>query len=264
MSVPHTQGGRPLGWHHPATRGECHWGAPHLGAVDVSQLPSEVMLGGLPPVYDQGQVGSCTANALAGAVEILHAHQGLADVRPDRVAIYYRERAMEGDTSDDAGAMIADGVTVVRSVGYSPERGYMPAWGSSWTTEPPALPADAPRVVNADPLPIDPHQVMFALAAGFPVVVGLSIVQAWEDLTGDTLPLPGDASIGGHALCLVGYRTQPTGVQFRVRNSWSEAWADGGYAWLPSEWIILACCGEAFALRAVRVLASDPSGEASA
>ena len=58
----------------------------------------------MPPVYDQGQLGSCTGNAIAGAMEYERDRQGLPDFVPSRLFIYYNERALEGTVSSDAGA----------------------------------------------------------------------------------------------------------------------------------------------------------------
>ena len=253
--MPRTQSGRTLGWHHPALRGRAHLGASHLAGMSMETLPASAMIPALPDIYDQGLVGSCTANALAGALAMLHLRQGLAPITPDRMGIYWRERNLEGTTGEDAGALLSDGVSVVRE-GYEAEIEYVPAWDQAWTLPPMPLPADAPRLINSDPLPIEPAAVAWALAGGFPVVVGLSITQAWEDLSGSMLPLPGAAPIGGHALCLVGFKRDPGRMLFRVRNSWGPAWGDGGYAWLPGDWIGLGSCGEAHAIRAVRAAAT--------
>jgi hypothetical protein len=204
-------------------------------------------------MYDQGQVGSCTAHALAVAVEILHVRQGLPTIRPDRMALYYRERAQEGTIMEDAGALIADGVEALRN-GYSAEVQYIGTWGQEWVTPPPPLAPDAPRVVNSDPIAISPGQVMYALASGFPVVVGIQISLAWQTLTEDTLPPPGGPTVGGHAVALVGYRQTDSGVEFLMRNSWGESWGADGYAWMPAAWIAPGLCGEAYAIRAVRNL----------
>jgi len=197
--------------------------------------------------------GNCTAHALAGCVEILQAHQGLPTIRPDRMALYYRERAMEGTIMEDAGALLADGVTALRR-GYEPELQYIMSWTQDWVNRPADLPHDAPRLVNSDPLIIDPGQVMFALAAGFPVAIGVQISDAWDAVPGGTLPLPGAPIVGGHAVTLVGYKRSGMKVMFRLRNSWGESWGDGGYAWMPSEYLSVGICGEAYALRAVRNL----------
>ena len=68
---------------------------------------------------DQGQIGSCTANALVGALGFLHG--GPAAVIASRLFVYYGERVIEGDVRQDAGAEIRDGVKVLNKLGAPPE-----------------------------------------------------------------------------------------------------------------------------------------------
>src|SRR6185312_5517493 len=63
----------------------------------------------MPAVYDQGELGSCTANAISAALEYQAIREGLPDKGvPSRLFIYYNERVMEGDPGTDAGAQIRD------------------------------------------------------------------------------------------------------------------------------------------------------------
>jgi C1A family cysteine protease len=78
----------------------------------LAKLPSKKDLrSGCPPVYDQGQLGSCTANAISGAVQFEQKKQGLKVFMPSRLFVYYNERDMEGTVNSDAGAQIRDGVS---------------------------------------------------------------------------------------------------------------------------------------------------------
>jgi C1A family cysteine protease len=70
-----------------------------------------------PPVYDQGQLGRCTANAIAGLIEFDRKKQNLSDFVPSRLFIYYNERVMEGTVGEDAGAEIRDGIKSVAKIG---------------------------------------------------------------------------------------------------------------------------------------------------
>src|SRR5438445_13260812 len=74
-----------------------------------------------PPVYDQGQLGSCTGNAIAGAIEFERLKQKLTDFVPSRLFIYYNERVIEGTVRSDSGAQIRDGIKSVASQGVCPE-----------------------------------------------------------------------------------------------------------------------------------------------
>src|SRR5689334_14620089 len=74
-----------------------------------------------PPVYDQGDLGSCTANAIAGAIEFDQIKQQLSEATPSRLFIYYNERVIEHSVSTDSGAMIKDGVKSVAKQGVCAE-----------------------------------------------------------------------------------------------------------------------------------------------
>src|SRR5579885_3552199 len=89
----------------------------------IAALPPRVDLRPqCPPVYDQGQLGSCTANAIAGAIQFTQMKENLAQIfTPSRLFIYYNERAMEGTVSVDAGARIRDGIKSVATQGDCPE-----------------------------------------------------------------------------------------------------------------------------------------------
>src|SRR5437773_1519812 len=78
-----------------------------------------------PPVYDQGQLGSCTANAIGGAIEFDQMKEKLPQIFiPSRLFIYYNERVIEGTVNTDAGAMLRDGIKTVAKQGACPE----PVW----------------------------------------------------------------------------------------------------------------------------------------
>ena len=75
----------------------------------------------MPPVYDQGQLGSCTANAIAAAVDFQNHRQDQQWLTPSRLWIYYQERVIEGTVSQDSGAQIRDGMKAVAKLGVCPE-----------------------------------------------------------------------------------------------------------------------------------------------
>src|SRR5271157_3058892 len=92
----------------------------------ASRLPGRVNLQSqCPAIYDQGQLGRCTANAIAAAVEFIHKPR----LMPSRLFIYYNERVIEGTIKSDAGAQIRDGIKSVATTGVCPERDwpYIPA-----------------------------------------------------------------------------------------------------------------------------------------
>src|ERR1700727_320712 len=125
-----------------------------------------------PPVYDQGQLGSCTANAIAGAIEFDQIKANLTEFTPSRLFIYYNERSMEGTINSDAGAQIRDGIKSVATLGAPPETDW-PYNIAKFTQKPPAKAySDAKQhlVVLYQRLIQDLGTLKGCLASGFPFV----------------------------------------------------------------------------------------------
>src|SRR5258706_8148869 len=79
-------------------------------AAFIKKLPAKIDLRKkCPPVYDQGQLGSCTANAIGAAFEFELMKQNTSVFIPSRLLIYYNERGMEHSVNNDSGAQIRDG-----------------------------------------------------------------------------------------------------------------------------------------------------------
>jgi C1A family cysteine protease len=103
----------------------------------VTSLPPKVDLTQqCPSVYDQGELGSCTANAIAAALEFDLMKEKKQDFMPSRLFIYYNEREIEGTVDSDSGAQIRDGIKSVASQGDCPEREW-PYNISKFTQKPP-------------------------------------------------------------------------------------------------------------------------------
>src|SRR5882672_3101009 len=86
------------------------------------------------PVEDQGDLGSCTGNALAGAVEFLEKKARIPLTNVSRLFIYYNERVIEHSVSEDSGAMIRDGIKTLVKQGVCAESRW-PYVVSKFTTQ---------------------------------------------------------------------------------------------------------------------------------
>jgi C1A family cysteine protease len=219
-------------------------------------LRPEIDLSGeMPPIYDQAQLGSCTANATAALLQHMQMKQGEAegDNVPSRLFIYYEERRIEGQPLDqDSGAEVRDGIKVLVTEGAPPESEwpYSDANPGPFQERPPdSAFADALKyeaVLYKRILPTDVGAPMrTALASHYPIAFGFSVPamfesQSWNPAT-DYLPLPDLSTqyIGGHAVVVVGYDFSlsrfPVPV-FKVRNSWSEGWGDQGHFYMDYRW----------------------------
>ena len=206
-------------------------------------LPSKVDLRDKCPktVYDQGQLGSCTANAIAAAFEFDLLRQNLADFMPSRLFIYYNERARENTIASDSGAMIRDGIKSVVKLGVCDETEW-PYQISRFADKPPArCYADAKKntAIGYQRVPRLLAQCKGCLAHGNPIVFGFRVYESFESpevaKTGDApMPGPNEQPLGGHAVLAVGYDDATR--RFLVRNSWGPNWGDGGYFTLPYEY----------------------------
>jgi len=196
-----------------------------------------------PPVYDQGNLGSCTANAIAGAIEFDRLKQKVPDFVPSRLFIYYNERLIEGTVPIDSGAMIRDGIKSVASDGVCPE----PEWPydiSKFARRPPAKcyrDARLDRAVSYQRLVQDLNQMKGCLASGFPFVFGFTVYESFETDTVRTTghaPMPrfGERAVGGHAVMAVGY--DEARQWFTVRNSWGARWGLKGYFTMPYAYLL--------------------------
>jgi C1A family cysteine protease len=205
--------------------------------------PSIDLRPGCPPVYDQGQLGSCTANAIGAALEFDQMRQKLAQIfTPSRLFIYYNERLMEGTVASDAGAQIRDGIKSVASQGVCAE----PLWPYNVDkfADRPSAPcykiARTHPAVGYSRLAQDLAQLKGCLAAGFPFVFGISVYESFEsDDVAKTgiIPMPGasETALGGHAVMAVGYND--SAQRFLVRNSWGTDWGMGGYFTIPYDYV---------------------------
>lgn len=212
--------------------------APHLmGAV----LPALVDLRDkCPPVFDQGQLGSCTANAIANAHLFEQHRQHNPDIfTPSRLFIYYNERDLEGTVDQDSGAQIRDGFKTLADLGVCGEW-RVPYNIGQFTRKPSdrayevALEHRSLVYRRLDNTQLD--QLRGCLVDGTPFVFGFTVYESFEsDVVARTgvvpLPADGEQTVGGHAVLCVGY--DDSKQRFLVMNSWGTGWGMSGYFTIP-------------------------------
>lgn len=197
------------------------------------------------PVYDQGQLGSCTANAVAGHLDFNRKKQGEAFIDPSRLFIYYNERKDDGDVDQDGGSTIRESVKAVKTYGAPPESEW-PYDVSKFTDAPPAKAyADAIKYEDLTYLKVAQalYSMQHCLAEGYPIVVGIDVYESFESAeaakTG-IIPMPtaNEALLGGHAVLVVGYKLISGSLHWIVRNSWGAQWGDQGCFYLPQQYLL--------------------------
>lgn len=214
-------------------------------AATVASLPPRLDLRpSCPPVYDQGALGSCTAQAIAAALQFDQAKQAQRDAfTPSRLFIYYNERSIEGTVDEDAGAMLRDGIKSVAKQG-APHETIWPYLIPKFRSKPsPAAYRDGSRhqALLYQRVPRLLEQLQGCLADGYPFVFGFSVYESFESRAvarGGEAPMPGprEALLGGHAVLAVGYDDES--ARFLVRNSWGSGWGRDGYFTLPYDYLL--------------------------
>ena len=218
-----------------------------------------------PSVFDQGSLGSCTANAGAAAYMMLKK----TDTQFSRLFLYYEERRLEGTTNKDAGATMRSIGKALNKVGICTEE-LWPYIEKNYDDDP-SSEADS----NALGHKITAYKKLSSLSAikqylaekHHPVLIGMEVYKSFVTIKGDGLvPMPDTSKeqlLGGHAVLVVGYddnlKTQSKPWSFIdmitnlfsgsknnvvdnkgyliVRNSWGTDWGDKGYFYLPYSYI---------------------------
>jgi C1A family cysteine protease len=206
----------------------------------------------MPPVYDQGQIGSCTANATDALVQFLLRPGGDTPwFSGSRLFIYYNTRAAEGTIGSDSGGQIRDAIKSVVTFGVPAETAWpydgSPARedgtfipGATATIQPSKPIYDAAAVAKAVSYSAVPQMLSHlkgCLAEGFPIAFGFTIYSSFFAITDDIplvdipIPSPDDGVEGGHAVVAVGY--DDATERFTIRNSWGPNVQDRGHFYLP-------------------------------
>lgn len=215
----------------------------HLYAAPIARLrafpPRIDLRRQCPAVYDQGELGSCTGNAIAGAIQFDRMKlRRKPNFVPSRLFIYYNERVIEHTVESDSGAQIRDGIKSVAKLGVCPETEW-PYDIAKFAVKPAAAcyqQAKKYRAVGYQRVVQSLTQMKGCLASGYPFVFGFTVYESFESdqvARDGVVPMPAAAEkvLGGHAVLAVGY--DDAAQRFIVRNSWGRRWAIAGYFTMP-------------------------------
>jgi len=207
-----------------------------------AKLPAFVDLrSAMPDIEDQGYLGSCTGNAIVGALEYLDKKNDNVYEDISRLFVYYQERLMEGTVNQDSGAQIRDGIKACAKIGACTEK-LWPYDYSKFTVKPSdEAYADAAKRKITQYLRItNINALKQSLADGYPVVFGFRVYKYFEteemSKTG-ILKMPSwyESPLGGHAVLCVGY--DDVSSRIIVRNSWGKGWGQEGYFTMPYKYV---------------------------
>ncbi len=228
-----------------------------------SDVPKSVDLKHLcSPVEDQGDIGSCTAQAGVGLIEYFENRAHNKFLEASRLFLYKVTRnylQLQGDT----GAYLRSTIAAMALFGVAPEK-YWPYDTSRYDEEPPgfcysfAQNYKAIKYFRLDSYGLSPEIVLDRiknyLFTGFPAMFGFTVFDSIEQAEENSgkIPFPDaktDRIVGGHAVVAVGYddkieiinrkgdKKKSKGA-FLIRNSWGKTWGENGYGWLPYDYLL--------------------------
>ena len=190
-------------------------------------------------IYDQGDLGSCTGNGLAGGVEWLLVKEKKIRFTPSRLMIYYGERSIEDTISEDSGGMIRDGIKFISSKGVCNEKEW-PYIINQFTVKPPKqcwIDSAKHIVGRYNRVTIDLDHIKNCLAQEYPIICGFPVYESFEsDTVAKTgiMPIPDttkEKQQGGHCVRIMNYNDAEE--MFLVANSWGRDWGLNGYFKMP-------------------------------
>ena len=228
-------------------------------------LPAEVDLTHeMPLIRDQNPRGACVAHAALAVFE----HRLIREGRPldlsEQFLIFVSKEDdgmphLEGFSLGTAFAKLRlDGCCREETWRYNNHS--IPCnWGQGPPPSDARIEAREFRIGGIDPLaPTRVLDIKMVLYSQRCVAFSIPAFRSWfcDDgvkVSGDIhMPPRGDLPMGGHAMCMVGYRDMPDkpllgGGVFLIRNSWGERWGNRGYGTIPYKFI--ECFGaEAFSI----------------
>jgi C1A family cysteine protease len=196
-----------------------------------------------PPVLNQGQLGSCTAHAIASAHQFDQMKQKAVQIiAPSPLYIYYNERMLEFTVLWDAGARIRDSVKAIAINGVCPETMW-PYDITKFKRKPNRACYDFGKnhqAVKYQRLSPTLNQLKGCLAEGYPFVFGFTVYESFESTevarSGQApMPAPSERALGGHAVMATGYDDSTS--RFLVKNSWGNRWGMQGYFTIPYDYL---------------------------
>jgi C1A family cysteine protease len=223
----------------------------------TTQIKTEIDLRlKFPVTYDQGNIGSCTANALC--YNFIYNDNTFV---PSRLFLYYNSRMLDKTINYDIGSTLTQGVVALQKYGVCSDTVW-PYITSKYTNKPPTNAYTEGlnhQILESSRVQQTITSMKGCLISGYPFVVGILIYSSFEKVTVTTtgyvsMPNPSKEKIlGGHAVICVGYNDNK-GVWI-MKNSWGSRWGDKGHFYLPYNYLLSnKLAGDMWTIRKVETI----------
>jgi C1A family cysteine protease len=215
-------------------------------------LPKSVNLSSLlPPVFDQGDMGTCAAHALMECIMYcLKKDNNVTEFKtnPSRLFLYANARLLDGTPITEDGGCSLRSMFKSCSKNFACDETDFPYQKSLLLVKPKAsvykLALQNRRTFQYISVPQDLNSLKSCLNQRYPISFGMILKESFcAKKTMDTglvpVPKPSESELGGHAMVLVGYRDD---LQlFLVMNSWGTSVglkAQRGFFYIPYSMIL--------------------------
>ena len=189
-------------------------------------------------VFNQGNLGSCTANAIAQQIQIKTQNK----VSISRLFQYWNSRLLEGTYQSDSGANLLDCYRAIMKYKYIDEALY-PYIEAKYADFPPKeiyIEASKNKINKYESVPQDLYHMKYVLAVyKQPIVFGFSVYSSFQNLDSNhvcPLPQANDELLGGHAVCAINYNDNLQA--FLICNSWGKEWGLNGCFYMPYDYVL--------------------------
>ncbi len=202
----------------------------------------------MPPIYDQGNLGSCVSNATGGCVSYMNWRRTGKYFNISRLYNYFTARGMlsAGESIpqyiiQDSGLYIQSGCNAIKQYGALAEPLY-PYLINKFAYLPPAtIFAEAFKHKNITFVAIGKNldSIKSVLTNKQPFIIGINVYENLFDATTTstgTIKMPAGELLGGHAIVAVGY--DDTKQVCIIRNSWGVNWGNKGYGTIPYAYLL--------------------------
>lgn len=230
----------------------------HDAVQSSAILPSHMDLSEyMPPVLDQGELGSCASNATSNILRHLLKKEGKTEFQPSRLYIYFNTRVNveHSPVDEDTGVCIRD-VCKALSKYHACSETVWPYIISRFSIAPTLEAfknAELNKKVKYAYVPQDLESIKKCIYAKHPIIIGIQVYESLESQTTmetGVIPMPdvqNEKCLGGHAIALTGYSDETK--RFTIQNSWGTSVGlpdKRGFFTIPYEYVLDANLAQDF------------------
>lgn len=204
--------------------------------------PSKFLISNLPPILDQGNLGSCVSNALANSLRYIYNRLKKNNNTWSRLFNYYNTRVIENTVKIDNGCQIRNAFKVCNKTGSCYEASW-PYNINKFAVQPSTASYNEAKkniITKYNRVDQTRNAIKSCILSSNTVVVGFScytnLFSQYTTSTGNiTYPLARERYLGGHAVLLVGF--DDVAQTYTFMNSWGSKWGNKGFGTIPYRYL---------------------------